>query len=233
MESNKFYTQNGWAGSNYDLNLSTKEIAVKVRAFLKKEFPKFRFSVRSEWGIQSDVLRVTVLSGPIPALTKENINTDESSISGFGEAYRGRITDQMLQVCEKINAFVNSFRFSDCDGMQDYFDVNFYCWTYIGNHEHPYQVIEASDAVGSSELAPYGDSGTSQVLNIEIVDYSEKAVAVFGETKRFKEQLSNIGGRFNPSLKYNGGKRAGWVFSKKQADKVCKLIHEAPLPIVE
>ena len=47
-ESDKyeFYTQNGWAGSNYDQKLGTKEIAVKVRAFLKKEFPGFKFKAR-------------------------------------------------------------------------------------------------------------------------------------------------------------------------------------------
>lgn len=48
METNNnskfnFYTQNGWAGSNYDQKLGTKEIAVKVRAFLKKSFRALNF----------------------------------------------------------------------------------------------------------------------------------------------------------------------------------------------
>jgi hypothetical protein len=62
------------------------------------------------------------------------------------------------------------------------------------------------------------------------VDYSEKAIAVFGDTKAIKEQLKGLGGRFNPSLNYDGEKRAGWIFSKKQADKVKELIAPTGLP---
>lgn len=233
MEKNNskisFYTQNGWCGSNYDQNLTTKEVAVKVRAFLKKGFPSFKFSVRSKWGSCSDTLYITVLSGPIPALVEGNAHSYESSISGFGEAYKGRITDEMLQVCDKIHTFVSSFRFSDCDGMQDYFDTNFYCWTYIGDYERPYQLTEPKTPVIPVEDVPVSNvvefsEPLQTVEDLEVVGYSEKAIALFGNTKDIKEQLKEMGGRFNPSLKYNGGKRAGWIFSKKQADKVRALL---------
>lgn len=62
------------------------------------------------------------------------------------------------------------------------------------------------------------------VEGLEIVDYSEKAIAVFGDTKAIKEQLKELGGRFNSALNYQGGKRAGWIFSKKQADKVREFL---------
>ncbi|WP_443146933.1 LPD29 domain-containing protein [Parabacteroides caeci] len=228
-ESNKyeFYTQNGWAGSNYDPKLGAKEIAVKVRAFLKKEFPGFKFSVRSKWGMQSDTLYITILSGPIMGLCEGNPHNYESSISGFSDAYKGRITDEMLAVCEKINVFVSSYRYSDCDGMIDYFDTNFYCWIYIGDYDRPYKVVDSTVTGASSVSSSYVDSEISQVSNaIEIVDYSEKAIAIFGDTKEFKDQLKSLGGRFNPSLKHNDAKRAGWIFSKKQADKVRALFTE-------
>ena len=32
-------------------------------------------------------------------------------------------------------------------------------------------------------------------------DYSEKSFAVYGETKKFKDILKNLGGRFNKNLK--------------------------------
>ena len=67
---------------------------------------------------------------------------------------------------------------------------------------------------------------------LEIVDYSEKSIAVFGDTKSVKEQLKKLGGRFNPSLNYNGEKRAGWVFSKRKADKVKELTKPAELPVL-
>ena len=62
------------------------------------------------------------------------------------------------------------------------------------------------------------------------MDYSEKAIAVFGDTKAIKEELKKLGGKFNPALKHNGEKRAGWVFSKKQADKVRALLAPASEP---
>lgn len=230
-EKNKpgFYTQNGWAGSNYDQKLGAKEIAVKVRAFLKKEFPGFKFSVRSKGGMTADTLYITILSGPIQALCEGNPHSFESSISGFGEQYKGRITDEMLAVCAKIHAFVSSYRFSDCDGMIDYFDTNFYYWMNVGESGKPYQVVEPTRPTRPEKktAAPgsYGDTEISPVSNaVEIVDYSEKAIAVFGDTKTVKDQLKSLGGRFNPSLKHNGTKRAGWIFSKKQADNVRALL---------
>lgn len=57
-------------------------------------------------------------------------------------------------------------------------------------------------------------------LNIEIVNYSEKAIAVFGETKPIKDLLSGLRGAFNRKLTYQGEKKAGWVFSKNQTEKV-------------
>ena len=46
---------------------------------------------------------------------------------------------------------------------------------------------------------------------LQVVDYSEKAVAVIGDTKPHAEKLKELGGRFNARLKCG----AGWIFSKK------------------
>jgi hypothetical protein len=59
---------------------------------------------------------------------------------------------------------------------------------------------------------------------IKIVDYSEKAIAVFGNTKSYKNKFLNIYGRFNPNLKIKNEKVPGWVFSKKRKEEIEKLI---------
>ena len=64
MAKMNFYTQNGWAGSNYDNKLQTKDIAKKVREFAKKNFPAFKFSVRTEWSMYTDSLYIVLKSGP-------------------------------------------------------------------------------------------------------------------------------------------------------------------------
>lgn len=60
--------------------------------------------------------------------------------------------------------------------------------------------------------------------NFEIVDYSEKAIAIFGNTKPIKEALKSLGGKFNFRLTHNGEKQPGWIFSKKQKADLEKLI---------
>lgn len=54
----------------------------------------------------------------------------------------------------------------------------------------------------------------------KIVDYSEKAFAVVGDTREIKDILKQHGWRFNPSLTVDGSKCAGWIFSKKNLDAV-------------
>ena len=61
---------------------------------------------------------------------------------------------------------------------------------------------------------------TSQ-LNIN--EYSEKAFVVRGDTKPYKDQLLNRGGKWNPNLK--GG--AGWIFSKRHMPFIQVFVHEA------
>jgi hypothetical protein len=57
-----------------------------------------------------------------------------------------------------------------------------------------------------------------------IVDYSEKALAVFGDIKPVKDELKALGGRFNPKLNHEGTKRAGWIFSKAREQEVRNLL---------
>ena len=58
------------------------------------------------------------------------------------------------------------------------------------------------------------------VGEIEIIDYSERSIAVIGDTKPIKEELKSIGGRFNFRLTCG----AGWVFPKSKIDEVVALL---------
>lgn len=64
---------------------------------------------------------------------------------------------------------------------------------------------------------------------IQIVDYSEKAIAVIGDTKPIKDQLKELGGKFNFRLSCG----AGWIFSKKQLADVQKLLSSGNTPEAE
>lgn len=56
---------------------------------------------------------------------------------------------------------------------------------------------------------------------INIIDYSEKAFAVIGETKPIADILKNLGGRFNRKLSCG----AGWIFSKRSLDNVKEALN--------
>ena len=66
---------------------------------------------------------------------------------------------------------------------------------------------------------PTATAGLS-ALSLEIVEYSEKAIAVFGDTKPIKDVLKGLNGLFRANLTYKGERRAGWIYSKKQEQKV-------------
>jgi len=61
-------------------------------------------------------------------------------------------------------------------------------------------------------------------MSINIVNYSEKAIAVFGDTKPLKDHFSALGGKYNPSLKKDDEKVPGWVFPVGKKDDVKKVI---------
>lgn len=49
MKKQEFYTQHGWKGSNYNSNLTTKDIAAIVKDYIKKAHSDYRFSVKSDY----------------------------------------------------------------------------------------------------------------------------------------------------------------------------------------
>jgi hypothetical protein len=65
----------------------------------------------------------------------------------------------------------------------------------------------------------------SDNLHFEIVDYSEKSIALFGDTKAIKDLLSAMGGKFNPRLTHNGEKRAGWIFSRNKREELKTVLN--------
>lgn len=232
MKAMNFYTANGWVGSNYDSKLSTKEIAAKVRVFAKKNFPEFKFSVRSEWSMYTDSMYIELKEGTCIPFVEGSRSAERGYMSTMStvKGWEDELTQEMFKVLDAVTTYASSFRYDDSDGMQDYYDTNFYLKIKVSDE---YKVVEPKakkSSVKAEKAEEVKEVEAVTVEGLEIVDYSEKAVAVFGETKAIKEQLKELGGRFNPSLNYNGEKRAGWIFSKKQADKVKELITPTELP---
>lgn len=230
-----FYTQNGWAGSNYDSKLSTKEISAKVRSYAKKNFPEFKFSVRSEWSMYTDSMYIELKSGPCVPFVEGSRSAERGYMSTMStvKGWENELTLEMFKVLDAVTTYASSFRYNDSDGMQDYFDTNFYIHIEVSDE---YKVIEPKAKKSSIKPEKAEEAKEMEAVTVEgleMVDYSDKAIAVFGDTKAIKEQLKELGGRFNPSLNYNGEKRAGWIFSKKKADEVRNLMASEKVEAVE
>lgn len=71
---------------------------------------------------------------------------------------------------------------------------------------------------------------SSPAIDLEIREYSEKAFAVFGDTKTYSKEFTNHG-TFNLRLKYinsqgNEERKPGWIFSKFKKAVIEKLIKD-------
>lgn len=63
-------------------------------------------------------------------------------------------------------------------------------------------------------------------LDCELISYSEKSLAVIGDTKPIKDTLKELGGRFNRFLKPDGPDSEavpGWIFSIKKKEELEKI----------
>ena len=152
----QFYTMFGWEGSNHDWNRSLKEVAHIVRTYVKEKYPTYKFSVRTSYASMCQELHVELKESPIEIyktfeeLTDEDFqeigkrifhpyNTDEMMnflnapieekrhiIKDSESVYKNILNDITRAVIRDVDDFVKSYNFQDCDGMIDYFHVDFY-----------------------------------------------------------------------------------------------------------
>jgi hypothetical protein len=117
-----FYISNGWKGEKYEKTkkLSTVEVAKLIRREIKKKHPHILVSVRSKYfsmGSSIDVIIKDCDFNPInPAWNPRNIDMGNNP----------RYTDKARQLIKELEEIGNRYRRVDCDGMIDYFDVNFW-----------------------------------------------------------------------------------------------------------
>jgi len=156
----EFYTRNGWKGSNYDSKLTTKEIAAKVREFVKNIYPECKFSVTFETASMCSEIHVALVESPYRLnKTLEELTNEELYDGHYSYNYQfGRETDdsqkryflktcytpEVTKIMKDVDRFVESYRYDDSDGMIDYFDTNFYYFgCQAGKWNKPYVQNEA------------------------------------------------------------------------------------------
>ena len=179
----EFYTANGWKGSRYNSSRTLKEIAQIVRAYVKEKYPTYKFSVRTFYASMCQELHVDLKESPVEIykaadeLTKEDENeffrkanyNNYWVLSSWSDdefkAEYNRITaahgnffkvlnEATKAVIADVDAFVNSYNYSDCDGMIDYFDVDFYYFGCAQNNGANIKIVPKTARIKNKETTP-------------------------------------------------------------------------------
>lgn len=230
-----FYTANGWEGSRYDSLLSTIDISARVRAYAKERYKDYKFSVRTEYYSGGSSIYIKLVSGPVPAFKEDAPRPYVSTMSNISENFG--LTSEVFAVVSDVVAYCNSFNYDDSDSMTDYFDTNFYLHINVGEYGKPYEVkqpkakkvadktarrAERIEGEAVESVAP--SCADPESVAVLVVEYSDKAIAVIGDTAPIKEDLKALGGRFNARLTVEGQKVAGWIFSKSKESAVMEYV---------
>ena len=161
---NEFYTQNGFKGSNYNSSRTTKECAAEIRAYLKRTYPDCKFSVTTHYASMCSEIYVYLMSGPYAALkTKEHCGLNQYYLDRDQE-----LTDWAKAVMIDVNDCIKSYHFSDCDGMIDYFDVNFYYSIGVGQWNKPYQINKKAKKLEGEAPKTKPEASNPGFLRVEI-----------------------------------------------------------------
>lgn len=215
----QFYTAYGWEGSRYDRNLGTKDIAALVREYCKTNWNQWKFSVRCHFASMCSEIRIELKGGPIESAVAGEQDACTRSY-GVQTSYRfhdhdDRIDPMAEVVMRDVVEYCKSFNYDDSDAMIDYFDTNFYLFERVQGATNWEHIVNRKARI----TAPQGEvhPEVAQVIEgVQVVVYSDRALAVVGNTKPLRAQLKSLGGRFNGGLTIDGVRRAGWVFSRNR-----------------
>ena len=180
----QFYTDFGWEGKNHSFDRSLKEVAVIVRSYVKEKYPTYKFSVRTSYASMCQELHVELKESPVEIyktfeeLTDKDIHwlvnrlianhlfTLDSCYSNqelkalcekvweeHGNFYK-RLNEVTQAVIDDVDAFVNSYNYQDCDGMIDYFDVDFYYFGCAKNNGQNIKVVPKTARIKNKSTKP-------------------------------------------------------------------------------
>ncbi len=215
------------------------QAAQQIREILKKNFPTTKFSVKSENFAGGNAVTVSWIDSVAPKKVEALISHYQygkfNSMEDIYEYNNSRddipqtkylscnrkISDEVYQ--REFEKYLNKNvgwreKITNLNENSNWLKENWGAWT---ASDWIYRQICEEDLFLKE---PKKEVESFKVEGLELVDYSEKAIALFGNTKEIKEKLKEIGGRFNPFLTKDGEKMAGWIFAKSKENELKNLI---------
>lgn len=189
--------------------ISTEQIAEKRKA-IKLAFPNWKFSITRRHYSSIDVV---ILEADIKLTDKadEGVNTYYIKDHYKDNTEVMEALQKIVDIMDESNATVS------IDG--DYGAIpKFYTRLSIGAWDKPFKFIpkvQPPQKPTNVKVEPIENDG-----KIKVVDYSEKAIAIIGDTKPIKDTLKALGGRWNFRLTCG----AGWIFPKTKEAEVRSVL---------
>jgi len=72
-------------------------------------------------------------------------------------------------------------------------------------------------------------SSQNQFKDISLEEYTDRSIVVRGETRKYKEDLKKLGGKYNSRLKGE----PGWIFPKSKQNDIVKFMNEGKRLVTE
>jgi hypothetical protein len=233
--------------SQDDQNITKKNLVAE----LKKNFPLVKFSVKKS---NYSTYYISWTDGPAEinveeiASKFEGYTTDETGdfrdpnpsnfnkvFGDFKYVFYSRSASESISIHkEKLHEIIGSVSNSYQSEAGDIFYRTFRNTSFpIGVNVKSIQMKDnfTGSFTDSFEFVFENNEESTVKINKEsnncifMVDYSLKAVAVFGNTKEIKDQLKELGGKFNNYLTYNNIKQAGWIFSNKKKEEIKNFLN--------
>ncbi len=227
--------------------------AAAIREELKKEFPGIKFSVTSESFSMGNAVRIGWTDGPTSKMIEEITGKYQyGSFDGMTDMYsntnsrddipQAKWVTESRSMSPATRTTLDAEVAKLAEGERDNLAYRLFQGTPLKpgavivrieptdtrnpDTDQYYRIVceggeEPKQVQTNSEDAPAVTPGT-----VQIVDYSEKAIAVIGETYSIREKLKSLGGRFNARL--TCGK--GWIFKKSDLARVKAALLPAKEP---
>jgi hypothetical protein len=113
------YTGQGWAGDRYQDGLSTKDIAARIRKTVNDNWPRkkgYRISVIYQSFSGGSSIDIRIKAAPFKIYNP----------AFDGNNWKNQYTPELNELKDVLKDLAQSYRYSDSDGMIDYFNTNFY-----------------------------------------------------------------------------------------------------------
>lgn len=226
--------------------------AAAIKEELSALYPHIKFSVKSSSFSMGDSVDVSYTDGPTTAeidaiISKyqyghfnsmddmyENTNSrDDIPQSKYVSAHRHMSKEVEEAIKEDAEKIFNADRYTSIHTPEQ-FAYRVFCHTSIPAGATVTGIEETGETCGinypetfyklafkvEKETAP--EPLSVKPGNVQIIDYSEKAIAVIGDTKPIKDKLKALRGSFNFRLTCG----PGWVFPKSRLEEIKAAISE-------